>query len=565
MSHIPSLVPKAVCITPARAAAGGPLWRRLQAASSEQAIVLASLFFTLFSNHGFWSAWSAAHDLSDPASWLLAAAVFALITALHCLFLGLVVTRRTARPVLAALFIVTALAAHYMARYRVFFDAGMIRSVFHTDYKEAAELATPGMLVALLTYGIAPAVLAWRLKLARRGARAALAARAVFLLAALATAGAGLAYAFQDLSALMRNHKELRYLITPANLIVSSARVMAAEGAQAKRARIPVGADATAGAAMSGAGKPRLLVVVVGETARAANWGLNGYRRNTTPELAALDVVNFTHMTSCGTNTEVSVPCMFSPFGRKAYDEPKIRRHESVLHVFEHAGIKTIWRDNQSGCKGVCEGLESQRPEDSHDPASCGGAHCFDEVLLEGFEDMLRAHPGDLVVVLHQLGNHGPAYARRHPAAYRRFTPGCDEADLGKCTQEQIVNSYDNALLYTDHFLAATIRRLQSQHSHDAAIVYVSDHGESLGEKGIYLHGMPYSIAPHEQVEVPMVMWMSDAFALGAGVDAGCLRERAARPASHDHLFHTLLGLMRVQSCVHDPAFDLLTGCRSRA
>lgn len=565
MSHIPSLVSEAVCITPVRAAAGRPLRRRLQAASSEQAILLASLFFTLFSNHGFWTAWSAAHDWSDPASWLLAAAVFAVITALHCLLLGLVVTRRTAKPVLAALFIVAALAAHYMARYRVFFDASMIRSIFHTDYKEAAELATPGMLVAVLAYGIAPAVLVWRLNLVRRAARAAIAARAIFLLAALTTAGAGLAYAFQDLSALMRNHKELRYLITPANLIVSSARVMAAESAEVKGARIPVGADATAGAAVSGAGKPRLLVVVVGETARAANWGLNGYRRNTTPELAALAPINFSHMTSCGTNTEVSLPCMFSPFGRKSYDETKIRRHESVLHVFEHAGIKTLWRDNQSGCKGVCDGLASQRPEDSRDPAFCDGDHCFDEVLLDGFEDLLRAHPRDLVVVLHQIGNHGPAYSRRHPAAYARFTPGCDEADLGKCTREQIVNSYDNALLYTDHFLAGTIRRLQSQRSHDAAMVYVSDHGESLGEKGIYLHGMPHSIAPREQVEVPMVMWMSDGFAHGAGVNLGCLRERSVLPASHDHLFHTLLGLMRVHTSVHDPAFDLAAGCRSGA
>ena len=76
---------------------------------------------------------------------------------------------------------------------------------------------------------------------------------------------------------------------------------------------------------------------------------------------------------------------------------------------------------------------------------------------------------------------------------------------------------------------------------------------------------MPYSVAPREQVEVPMVMWMSDGFAHGAGIDAGCLRERSARPASHDHLFHTLLGLMRVHTSVHDPAFDLATGCRQGA
>lgn len=532
--------------------------------SVESCIMGASLFFTLFANQRFWYAWTSNQDWSRTGSWLLTAVTAVLLTALHGLILGLLVGRRTAKPLLAALFIITALASHYMRRYTVFFDASMVRNIFHTDFNEASELFSFDMIRDVLVYGGLPALLMFRIDLQRRTIQRALAMRAIFLLATLLTACIGLLIAFQDLSALMRNQKEVRYLITPANFIVSSIRVAAAKTEEAKLPRIPVGTDAVP-AAGSREGKPRLLVVIVGETVRAANWGLNGYQRQTTPELAASGVINFSQVTSCGTNTEVSVPCMFSPFGRRNYDEKRIRQHESVLHVMEHAGIKTIWRDNQSGCKGVCEKLEVQRPEDRRDLRLCKGSHCLDEILLDGLEEELHKHPHDLVMVLHQLGNHGPAYSHRYPEAYRRFTPTCDDPDLGKCSREQIVNSYDNALLYTDHFLAQTIRRLQSQVSHDAALIYLSDHGESLGEKGIYLHGLPYAIAPREQKEVPMLMWLSPGYSAASAIDGACLRTRSGQPASHDNLFHSMLGLMRIQTSVYDPAFDLLAGCRAKA
>nr|WP_314626572.1 phosphoethanolamine--lipid A transferase [uncultured Noviherbaspirillum sp.] len=537
------------------------------ACSVESCIVGASLFFTLFVNQRFWHAWAAGQDWSRVESWFLAVAVAVLLTAVHCLILGLVLGlvpgRRAAKPVLGALFIVTALAMHYMNRYTVFFDAGMVRNVFHTDAREAGELLTGGLLGDVLVYGGLPALLLSRVDFPCRSLRRALAMRAVFLAAATLLAGGSLLIAFQDLSSLLRNQKEVRYLVTPANFIVASIRVVTAETGETGVARLPVGADAVAAAGAHG-GKPRLLVVVVGETVRAANWGLNGYQRQTTPALAASDVINFPHVTACGTNTEVSLPCMFSPYGRRHYDEKQIRRHESVLHVMEHAGIKTLWRDNQSGCKGVCDGLEVQRPEDQPDPRLCKGNHCLDEILLSGLESTLQRSPRDMVIVLHQLGNHGPAYFQRYSHAFRRFMPTCDEPDLGKCSREQIVNSYDNALLYTDHFLAQAVQRLQGQGTHDAALIYVSDHGESLGEKGVYLHGLPYAIAPREQTEVPMLMWLSPGFAGASGIDAACLRARAARPASHDFLFHTMLGLMQVQTAAYDGTFDLLDGCRGR-
>lgn len=531
--------------------------------STELLIVAASLFFSVFSNGSFWSAMMGGRDWSVANTWLFGCILFVIVTAVHSLLLGLIVNRVTAKPILVLLFPVTAIVTYYMQRYRVFFDPGMLRNVLHTDVKEAKELLSFTLLINTFLYGVLPCILIMRLKLAKRSFRRALLSRLVFLSGCAIIVLGGIALVFQDLSAAMRNQKEVRYLITPDNYLVSSARVLASDAESSRAARIPVGMDAALGASWATRKKPALLIIVVGETARAADWGLNGYAQQTTPELAELGVLNYPHVSSCGTNTEVSVPCMFSPFGRKDYDEKKIRRHESLLHVLERSGFKIIWRDNQSGCKGVCDGLELQQLDSSRHARLCDSERCLDEILLDKLDAKIDQTKGNMVIVLHQLGNHGPAYSRRYPEAFRRFAPTCDTADLGKCTQQQIVNSYDNALLYTDHVLAQTIQKLKAQTTHDAAMIYVSDHGESLGEKGFYLHGLPYAIAPKEQTEVPMVMWLSTGFASSFTLDKACLEKHAVDPISHDYLFHSILGMLQVTTQVYDKSYDLTASCRA--
>jgi len=310
-------------------------------------------------------------------------------------------------------------------------------------------------------------------------------------------------------------------------------------------------------------------VLVVGETARAANWGLSGYARQTTPELAQLPVINFAAVDACGTNTETSLPCMFAPVGRRDYDESRIRGSESLLHVASRAGVAVHWRDNQSGCKGVCDGLSQDEVVSLNPAGLCADGHCLDEGLLSGLDERLAAaaaRPGTQLLVLHTLGNHGPSYFRRYPAAFKRFQPACENDDLRQCSRQEVVNAYDNALLYTDHVLASLIARLQAASDRvDSALVYVSDHGESLGENNLYLHGMPYAIAPDVQTRVPMVMWLSAGLPRAVGLDAACLQRRAAQPAAHDHLFHTVLGLLGVHTALYEPAFDLTSGCRTVA
>jgi lipid A ethanolaminephosphotransferase len=362
------------------------------------------------------------------------------------------------------------------------------------------------------------------------------------------------------------------------------------------------------------------MVVVVGETARAANWGLSGYARQTTPMLAALMasnaggstqgssdlLLNFNDVTACGTNTETSLPCMFSAIGRRDYDEHRIRTSESLLHVIHRAGVPVRWRDNQSGCKGVCDGLPVDALDKMTTPGLCADGRCFDEILLRDFDAVVAqpratqvttpvgasssttpaaisadasavgaanstaAVPASVgasrLIVLHMLGNHGPTYHKRYPASFGRFTPTCDTGELRQCSPASIVNAYDNALLYTDHVLAQLIQKLKSlQDRYDTAMVYVSDHGESLGERGLYLHGVPYAIAPKEQLKVPMVWWLSAGYLASAAIDGTCLTDQTSASWAHDNLFHTLLGLWRIRASEYDAKLDVQARCASPA
>lgn len=548
--------------TPSRRETGFRL--RRPAVSVESIIIAAALFFVLACNRGFLGLFFGGRDFGLPYTWALVLAGTAILVLVHVFALSLILNRWTAKPLLTLLIAASPAPVYFMSRYGVIYDSGMMRNFVHTDPKEVWELLTPGLLRDFVLLGAVPIALLWWVRIEGRTMGRALRMRAAMMAATIGLIAAfGLPFT-KDLFATARNHKQLDHMLVPTSVIVATAKVLSADK-RVKEKSIDIGLDARAAMPEAEHRKPRLLVLVVGETARANNWGLSGYARQTTPELAAMkDVINFTDVTSCGTATEVSVPCMFSPYGRRHFDEDAIRAHKGLLHVLDHAGLSVLWRDNQSGCKGVCDDLPTDQLTNATDRRWCSDHRCFDDILLEGLDQRIDAAKGDMVVVLHQLGNHGPTYFERYTEAYRRFNPTCDTAELGNCPVEAVVNTYDNALLYTDHFLADTIRLLQRRTDRDTAMLYLSDHGESLGEYGLFLHGMPYKIAPSEQTHVPMVMWFSEGMAKGLGLDTRCLaKDVAAEPTSHDALFSTVLGLMQVSTSLYEPAMDLTTPCRA--
>jgi lipid A ethanolaminephosphotransferase len=536
--------------------------------TSEQLILIASVFWALALNRPFFSAALRAQAPDALSNAAFAAGLALMLVALQALLLGLVGSRQTIKPLLALLTLIGALAMHYMQVYGVVIDPSMVRNVLHTDAAETRELLSWSLALDLLLYAALPIVLLVFVRLEVRPWQRRLRARALLLVGAAGLFALALMWQFQPFASMSRNHKEVRYLVTPLNTLWSLGSVLAADARGAAEPRQAIGLDAAPGPSWAARSKPRVVVLVVGETARADNWGLSGYARQTTPQLAQLPVVNFNDVTACGTSTEVSLPCMFAPVGRRNYDEARIRGSESLLHVAARAGVAVHWRDNQSGCKGVCEGLSHDTVNTALAPGLCQGDRCLDEGLLRGLDERLRAlhnGRGTQLLVLHMLGNHGPSYHRRYPPAFERFTPVCRHDDLGRCTREEIVNAYDNALLYTDHVLATLIGTLSAHADQvDTALYFVSDHGESLGEKNLFLHGVPYMIAPREQTQVPMVMWWSAGFGRSAGLNADCMRARAREPAAHDHLFHSLLALLDVKTSLYAPAFDVTHDCRAQ-
>jgi lipid A ethanolaminephosphotransferase len=529
--------------------------------SAAPAILLTSAWLVAVDNGSYWNL---IHGLPAEAGLpgvLFKTSVFLISLALVNLLLTLLAWGRTARYVLSALLIVSAAAGHFMSQYGILLDDEMVRNLFETDRAEAMELAGPRLLLDILLLGLLPALVIWRLAPARQKLPRLLLEKAAAVGLTLVVLTVTVAPLFKEYASLVRNHREIRYLLTPVNYL-HSLYVLAADLTVAPAYAEPIGEDAVKGQQWAGVKRPVVTVLVVGETARADHFSLGGYERETNPQLAAEDIVYFSDVSSCGTATRVSLPCMFSDLGRQAYSKGEAKRREGLLDVLNHAGIRTVWLDNNAGCKGVCDHSPTWTTAGLDIEGLCADGECFDAVLLDEMEEAIAGSTGDTVIVLHQNGSHGPAYYRRYPDEFRAFTPDCRFDDFGDCTRAEIVNSYDNTIYYTDWFLAQVIARLEAHTAQfDTAMLYVSDHGESLGEYGLYLHGTPYFVAPGAQTHVPMLLWTSTAYARDFHLDTACLRGRQAEPLSHDNLFHSMLGLLNVETASHDKELDLFARC----
>jgi lipid A ethanolaminephosphotransferase len=293
------------------------------------------------------------------------------------------------------------------------------------------------------------------------------------------------------------------------------------------------------------------------ETARADRFSLNGYQRITNPLLANENVISLSQMYSCGTDTAYSLPCMFSNLGRSDYTHAQGKNMNNVLDILSRAGVEILWRDNNSSSKGVADRITYQNFKSKRVNTICD-IECRDEGMLVNLQSYVDVqNDKDILIVLHIMGSHGPAYYKRYPDKFKVFTPICKTNQLNECSNEQINNAYDNTIVYTDYFLSKTINFLKSNQSQfKTAMFYMSDHGESLGEHGLYLHGMPYFIAPKEQIHVGSILWFSDEFS--KDIEIELLNKKANTKLSHDGVFHTLLGLMNVETHIYKKKLDYI-------
>lgn len=532
-------------VTSERSTYPARLRRRFPAVRPWQVTLMAAALLVLFYNHGFWQTFLAATGGAALANVPLYLGTFAMLALAFNAFFSLAAFRCVLKPVLIALFFVAAATSYFVDRHGVPADWDL--------------------LWTLALMGVPPALLVWAVTVRFPSVPRGVLVNAGVALASLCVAGALMLALFQTLAPAARDHREMRLLPTPANAIQAGHKYLRQKWARPPVVA-PLGRDAVKGRLWDGHTRRTVTLVVVGETARAANFSLNGYARDTNPLLGKqAGLVNFSNVRSCGTATAVSVPCVFSGFPRGDYAKHKARSREGLLDVLGHAGLGVLWRDNNSGCKGVCARVAY---EDWSRPAAgdpfCDGEECYDERLLRGLPELIRDARRDLVIVLHQKGSHGPAYWKRYPAGFGRFGPVCRSDKLATCSSASIVAAYDNTIAYTDYFLNKAIDMLRASARDDGvdtALMYFSDRGESLGAENFYPHGAPYVFSPEKQRHVPFMVWLDDGFRDRFKVDHRCLEARRDQDFSHDNVFHSLLGMLNLKTVVYNSQLDLFHAC----
>ncbi len=524
-------------------------------------VAVLSAYFLLFLNISFWRFVFTHAEPSGLVGGLFMLSVPVLIFTLLYLSFSLLLLPYIGKPLLILLLIISAGVNYLMYQFGVFIDADMIRNTFETHPGEVKDLITLRSVLWLTALGIVPAVMLARIKIVFKPFWKETLGRlkrcGLLLLCLLIF----LPFVYKEYASFGRNNNQVRRLVSPLNYIYATVRYFQIEH-QKKRPFTKL--DEAAEHVPYPDEEKTVFILVLGETARAMNFSLNGYARETNPKLKTQDIVNFPHVESAGTATAFSVPSIFSFTQRGDFSPTDAKYTENLLDLLQQTGYEILWKENDNGCKGVCQRVPTVEM-DLKDQRFCDGTYCRDEILLDGLEEYLANIKGEhAFIVLHTIGSHGPTYYRRYPPEFKKFTPTCDTEEIQTCTQEQIINTYDNTILYTDHIVSSVIDILKKFPHYESGLLYVSDHGESLGENGVYLHGLPYSIAPKEQTSVPMVLWMSEVMKKSDHIDYDCLKKKAAEGNfSHDNLSHSLLSLMEVDSKWYDKKMDFFEGCRT--
>ena len=522
--------------------------------------ILVAIYLLVFLNATFWG--KAGVYLKDSPIAFVALCVA--ILALFAIGTVAVSVKYIMKPVLIFYIAVATGAAWFTDTYGVFVDTNMVRNTFETTQAESKDLLTPGLVMHFALYLVLPAALLLWVRVIHQPFGRKLRQNLVIIFGCfLIFTSLGVTF-YKPYSAVIRTKRDLVKTLNPVTPLVSTVKYFMGASQEIILAVKPLGQDAKIATRADGSVKPRVAIIVVGETARAASFSLGSYTRETNPELARQGVLYFSNVSSCGTATDVSLPCMFSNLKRSGYDHKSGLENENVLDVLSRAGVDVTWMENNTGSKGVSDRVRNVVITGSTDPRFCKDGDCKDEIFLEKIDEWLNGVTKDSVLVLHQLGNHGPAYYERYPEKFRKFVPDCQTSELSKCQDAEIVNSYDNAILYTDFVLAKIVERLKARkETLSTGFMYVSDHGESLGENNLYLHGTPYFMAPDEQIRIPLVTWFDGQFASSMGLDLDCLKKSVATPLSHDNLFSSMLGMMNITTSVYERNLDMFSPCRA--
>ncbi|MDO4222614.1 MAG: phosphoethanolamine--lipid A transferase [Acinetobacter sp.] len=528
--------------------------------TSNQLLLLFIVYCVAVLNIGYWSNFaSIVQETTGNLLLILTMPIF-LIAIMNIIF-QLFFYPYVHRVLFPLVLVLGAGASYAVMTQGIYFNDEQIQNIVQTDVHEAGAWINTKFILWIIFTGILPALFyafCIELKITRPWYKEILWRVASVVISFIVIAAIA-AVSYQNYASFFRNHKAIVHKIVPTNYLGASIKV-AYEHYESTRPFVQIGLDAKRIAPQGE--KKNVFIFVLGETTRAQNWGLNANAPATTPQLAAMkDVINFPNVSSCGTATAVSVPCMFSNMNRSDYDPLKARHQEGVLDILNRAGLYVSWKNNNGGCKGTCDRVKYVDIIPISPKEECEGGLCYDRNLLTGLKQEIEQMPNDGVIVLHTTGSHGPAYYQRYPKELRKFTPTCDSNQLQDCDPTALQNTYNNTVVAVDDTLARTIQLLKESNV-NAAMWYISDHGESLGEKGMYLHGAPYIVAPSEQTHIPMVFWANDGFYQAKNLDAKCLAQNASKDYSHDNFFSSMIGIMDVATQEYHKEQDIFAQCR---
>ncbi|MBG9994851.1 phosphoethanolamine--lipid A transferase [Pseudoalteromonas sp. NZS127_1] len=526
--------------------------------SANSFVVMIACYYCLVINIPFIQGSFSAITSLASFSWLFLLSVPLLLLCLLIIFFSIVSVRWLLKPVNYLLLIISSAVLYGSLNYGVVFDYSMIQNTFETDSSEALSYLNPQLIAFLLLFCALPVFILSKVKIHFTRPHQEAISRIKLIIACLTLIALVVANFYADYAATGRNNRILKKEIIPFQYLSSGYKYMRDQLLYTNIEFKNIDATPT----LIAPNTTSVTVMVVGETARAENFAYQGYKRNTNSYTQKYNVTYFNNVASCGTATAVSVPCMFSLQTQDNFDRLAADNQQNLIDLAQQAGSDVLWVDNNSGCKNVCPRVVNIDIPTTPS-ALCDGKYCFDEALLAPLKRKLaNLSQANTVLVLHMMGSHGPTYFKRYPDKFKQFTPTCDRSDIQNCSLDELVNTYDNTIAYSDFVNAQVIEQLKALPNNiDKQFLYVSDHGESLGEAGAYLHGFPYSFAPSTQTHVPLYMWADEHNQRITNTCLANLDTRAAR--SHNNIFHTLLNLIGIKSKTYQASLDLLASCQT--
>ncbi|MBL7734906.1 MAG: phosphoethanolamine--lipid A transferase EptA [Chitinophagaceae bacterium] len=437
-------------------------------------------------------------------------------------------SRFVGKFLLVLFFILNAIAVYFINTYGVIIDESMIGNVLNTNYEEAGSFFSFKLIVYVILLGIIPSIYIVRARIINVKLRRFLITSSLALLfIAIVVFANATNWLWID-----KNSKQLGGLAMPWSYSVNLSLFYIHKSQEnEKEILLP---DATILD-----NEKSVVVLVIGESARRQNFSLYGYERNTNPLLSQTPNLFHFDASSCATYTTAGVKC--------------ILEHASTGDLYEilpnylyRNNIEVIWRTTNWGEPPVH--IQNYQNKDALKP-DCKDEECdYDEILLNGLkEQILASKKNKILIVLHTSASHGPTYSKKYPPQFENFKPVCNSVELGNCSHDELINAYDNTIVYTDYILHNVIEDLKQLNEYKSAMIFVSDHGESLGEKNLYMHGLPLSIAPKEQYEIPFIVWLSD----------GSKQLKPNKTLSQNHVFHSVLNFLNIQSPVYNEEMNI--------